>query len=52
MNKSFEIDSVKNNTTTKNVDLIKHIAHDLITKYIPKENDMIVNNTICHNWMR
>ena len=29
---SFEIDSVKNNTTTKNVDLIKHIAHDLITK--------------------
>lgn len=41
MNKSFEIDSVKNNTTTKNVDLIKHITHDLITKYIPKENDMI-----------
>lgn len=52
MNKSFEIDSVKNNTTTKNVDLIKNISRDLITRYIPKENDMIVNNTICHNWMR
>ena len=52
MNKSFEIDSIKNNTTSKNVKVIKNITRDLITKYIPNENDMIVNNTICHNWMR
>ena len=52
MNKSFEIDSIKNNTTSKNVEVIKNITRYLITKYIPKENDMIVNNTICHNWMR